>query len=507
MAFLLSFWSLNLDSAWGQEKLQEEVVVTAVEVPVRILQKGQVVKDLTKEAFEVYENGVKQEITAFEVISRKISIPQEERRTHQKKRLFILIFNIFDYNEAVGEGIDYFFQNIFQPGDQIIVLTEGSMLNIKREKNLSEVILNLKDTLKKYKLISNQNTLKIFGELRYEADRLLGLLRGLERSSYTPVDQAMIRFFENYQRVWKEYRIQYLIPDLGLYRSIVKRIRQIEGEKWAICFQQREMFPRIKKAGQLDNEIRSWIDSQVDPLQQVKARFVEAKRRELQRAFDVSQEFPADSLSDLFMEANVTFHLILLKSLRTVLAQDFEMREVAADYEDCLKKISFSTGGSSAFSNKVPEALKEATEAEDYYYLLVYSPKEDQSAKKRDIEVKVKKSGVDIIYLKKVPEIGIPLITIADFKAGRKTIKFSLTNYGMNKIKEKLIGIADVKITIFDEDSKKVFDQAKTLDLFKKETHISLNFNWLKSGRYFIIIQAMDKISQEVDVFSRNIDL
>ncbi len=77
----------------------------------------------------------------------------------------------------------------------------------------------------------------------------------------------------------------------------------------------------------------------------------------------------------------------------------------------------------------------------------------------------------------------------------------------MTKIKEKITGIADIKITLFDEDSKKAFSEGKTLNLFKKETFISLNFNQLKSGSYFIIIQVIDKISNEIDVFSSAIEL
>ncbi len=507
IALLFFFLNLNLNSVPEQEKPREEVTVTAVEVPVRVLHKGQIVRNLKKEDFEVYENGVKQEITAFEVISRKISIPQEERKIHQKKRLFILIFNIFDYNEAVGEGIDYFFQNVFQEGDRFLILTEGRLLDIERGKKLSEVILNLKETLKKYKLISNLNTLKAFRDISREADKLLAMLRGLDRSAYTPVDQAMIRFFDNYKRIWSDYRKQYLIPDLELYRSIIKRIKQMQGEKWAICFLQREMFPRLKQAGRLDNEISDWIGSQLDPALQVKARLIRVRQQELQRTFDVSGNFPADGLRDLFMEANITFHLIVLKSLRVVFFQDFELREVAQDYEDCFKEISLSTGGSSVFSNKVSEALKEATEIEDYYYLLVYSPDENQSEKKRDIEVKVKKSGVNIFYMKKVPEIGVPPLSITDFKAGKKTIKFSLINYKMTKIEEKLTGIADLKIMLFDENSNKVFEEGKTLSFFKKETNISIKLDMLKSGSYFIVIQATDRISQETDVFSSGIKL
>ncbi len=77
IALFLFFLNLSFNLVPGQEKPQEEVTVIAAEVPVRVIHKGQVVKNLTKEDFELYENGVKQEITAFEIHSRKISIPKE----------------------------------------------------------------------------------------------------------------------------------------------------------------------------------------------------------------------------------------------------------------------------------------------------------------------------------------------------------------------------------------------------------------------------------------------
>lgn len=67
--------------------------------------------------------------------------------------------------------------------------------------------------------------------------------------------------------------------------------------------------------------------------------------------------------------------------------------------------------------------------------------------------------------------------------------------------------MGEIKITIFDEESNKVFDEGKALNIIDKELNISLNFDWLESGSYFIIIQAIDKISQEVDVFSSTITL
>ncbi|MCK4825345.1 hypothetical protein KA005_56885, partial [bacterium] len=85
LAFLMLFsiLSFQASSSPPRQAQQEKVTVTAVEVPVRVLLKGEVIRGLAKEDFEVFENGVKQEITQFKIVSRKISsagravLPQE----------------------------------------------------------------------------------------------------------------------------------------------------------------------------------------------------------------------------------------------------------------------------------------------------------------------------------------------------------------------------------------------------------------------------------------------
>src|SRR4030042_1093063 len=297
--------------AAAQKRPQEEVTVTAIEVPVRVSFKGEPVRGMTREDFEVFENGVKQEITQFEVISRKIAQPQVEMPTpaagqaEPQRRAFLLIFNIFDYNKAVGEAIDHFFMEYFREGDQIIILVENRILDIERGKDSGQLVASLKDAMKKYKAISTMGAIKAFRDLGLEADRLLSALRG-EAGGIFRLDQFMIRFFENYQRTWNDYRNQFLVPDVDFYRSLTKRIKTIEGEKWAICFQQRDIFPKLKTASRLDMEIRNWADSQVEPQEQVKARLVQMRQQELERSFDFSGQIVPDTLSDLFLGADIT---------------------------------------------------------------------------------------------------------------------------------------------------------------------------------------------------------
>jgi len=498
--------------AQARERPQEEVTVTAVEVPVRVLLRGVAVKDLTKGDFEVYENGIKQEITQIEVISRKIAGPAVPappvpgQKSKIQKRLFLLIFNIFDYDDSVGEAVDYFSRDIFKPGDQIVVLTEGRVLDFQRGKGVEELVAAVKNSLRKFKAISTAAAIKNFRDISYEAEKLLNQLRGLG-GGLSSIAPTMIRFFENYQRIWGDYRRQFLEVDVDFYMRLIKRLKTIEGDKWAIAFQQREMFPKIKVASRLDNEIRGWVDSQIEPHQQVDARMVQARQMELQRSFDFTGGINDTALSDLFLGTDFTFHLILMKSSRTVFSQDLELTEVGQDYEELLTRISRSTGGYSTFSNQPASALQQALELEDFHYILVYSPRETSGGKKRNIEVKVNRSGVDLVYLKNYLAAGPRQVAVADFELKGKTISFFLRHYQMTQINDKRRGAADVKITIFDEGSNKVFDEGKSLDLVKDEIHILLDFGWLKPGTYFIVIQAVDRVANQSDVYSGLIKL
>jgi hypothetical protein len=188
------------------------------------------------------------------------------------------------------------------------------------------------------------------------------------------------------------------------------------------------------------------------------------------------------------------------------LEENWEMDEVGEDYEDSLRKISAATGGYLGFSNKAVEALKEAVELEDFHYLLVYQPKEGAGRKERRIEVKVRREEVDVISLKNYIEPVVPM-TISAVEAGEQAIRFALVHYQMTSINGRWRGLADVKITIFDDRSNKVFEEGKALELVQKETHISLHFPQLKPGDYFLIIQAVDKVANQTDVYSGMIKL
>jgi VWFA-related protein len=495
----------------SQNKPQQSVVVTAVEVPVRVFDGTGFVAGLAKEDFEVYENGIKQEITGFEAVSRTIApaaiaLPDRPART-PRPRNFVLIFNVFDYTDQIGEAIDYFFKTVFAPGDRLVVLAKDKFFDLESSRNADALAAGIKEALIKYKKISGFEIWQSFHYLEGRAENLAAALTGSKATDYPTQDlfQAISQFCENYKTAWQEYRRRLLDMNLDLYRVVIRKLDRWDGEKWAICFQQRDLFPRLKSQGRLDTEIRNLLSGQIEPGMQARARFVQTRLDELNLSFDITDSLPAEQIRTLFAEANITFHVLIMKSLSRPAAnysRDLELRDVHADYEDVLRRISRSSGGLAAFSNSVLETLQKASVKEDKYYLLVYQPQDRAGEKERTIEVRVRREGVDVVSLKKFVGVKPPAIAISGLESRPKTIAFNIGNYVHIFKDGKDLGRATVRITIFDDKSVKVFDEAKTLDLTQKTIYVSLNLKQLQAGDHFVIIEAVDIISGEKDVLS-----
>jgi hypothetical protein len=159
-----------------QDKPGQAVTVTAVEIPVRVLHKGDPVKGLAKEDFEVYENSVRQSLTGFEVVSKRIvpetAVPAGGLAIPAKPKLFVLIFHIFDYGDAVAEGIDYFFQSVYGPGDRLMVLAEDRLLNVEPDDDPAKFSKRVKDTLKAFKSHSTSSIVRAYMDLAHEGEKL-----------------------------------------------------------------------------------------------------------------------------------------------------------------------------------------------------------------------------------------------------------------------------------------------------------------------------------------------
>lgn len=489
-----------------QERILEEVEVLNVLVPVRVFFKGDPVDGLKKEDFQIYENGKLQKIDDFQIISRKINIDKKKPLSkREKSRFFIIIFNVFDFNQDVEKGIDSFFKKIYKKTDKIVILTPERIFNIENSREMIKSLPVLKRVLKIYSKKA-KNALHI-------------MLRKLESQvnqffeSYF-VDTATKVFLTNYKRIWNEYSRKYLIPDIKKFYQFADFLKNIKMDKWVIVFQQKDVFPQFKSFSRIERKIEEWITGHpTKPTTPVLEQMLERLKFE----FKISYNFPLEEIKEAFFKANATFHVLLFKSFKSAQSQsqDFEFSEAVSDYENSFKTISRATGGDIVFTNKLSESLERISEKKDVHYILSYAPKETHK-KKRKIKVKVKGSKrYNIFYINRIklnPEIeegkGQFKIDVKDFSFRDRTMKVSLIKYLRKKIKEKEkeIGLIDVSIIIMDSNSEEiVYNKSNTLEAVNPKTNITIKFNSLRKGKYHLILDLYDKLARKSRLVSKDI--
>ena len=111
------------------QEIQEEAVAVNIEVPVRVFKGQAFIDNLTIDDFEIYAEGVPQDIEAVYFI-RETEIKRKEIKSEgvidteyspDPSRMFVFMFEIIEYLPKIGEVLDYFFESVIRPDDSLII--------------------------------------------------------------------------------------------------------------------------------------------------------------------------------------------------------------------------------------------------------------------------------------------------------------------------------------------------------------------------------------------------
>jgi hypothetical protein len=513
---------------WGlpnqeHEPIVEEVAVYNVEVPVRVLYKGKPVDNLTKEDFTVYERNKEVKINGFFIKRKTIKINRSTRplETQTKEislppsrvtpRTFVLTFNITDYNMNFQKAVDHLFDKILQPTDHIIIFANDVTREYTGLKDISpiksQIIEDLKNESQKARIrliqyIKNLETELSANEFREDSiDSRSGTLGD------TP--NRLITFLQKYLQRWDEYKRIYLLPRVDRFYYFARYLKQVQGEKYVLNFYQFELFPKIRLSSRTMHKIgviANGLLNTNDAYRNWQGNTINKTLNQLNVGYDLNSGFPNEEITKLFYNVDATFHSFFIKPLIPSLHEDFEYMVLASDLENVLKGITDLTGGKSITSNDLVNSLDIVSEVEDVYYMITYVPNNPKKAGKLNIKVKNKKYKVlydnqfryDYIneYLQKLGKnIKTPDIKIENFSFERKILAFTVTDYLVREIDDKMTkaGRMKVRIRVKDSHNHSLFDQEKMLTAQEDQMKISLAaFKNLKKGEYDFFIDAQD---------------
>jgi hypothetical protein len=493
--------------AQEEEILRENVSVINTEVPVRVVFKGQAVTDLKKEDFFIYEGGRLQKINGFQLVRKKIAGSEGASAGPglHASRYFVLVFKVFEFNDALRDGLAYAFDRILSPQDQLLVLINDKIRvypNLaEADKIRSEIEADLRDQCHRA-----HNAMLAF--LR-ELDELVMTTRNAyESHNIWESRPTFIRnFLQKYQEMLALFKNRFMTQDFDNYYNFARHLEKVRKEKWVINFFQLEILPRLKPNGEMMDivrEVRSECEESLIPEYKGFYVIITQLLQSIENESKTSVEFPVEEISKLFLKVNATFHTIFLDARMDFDGKNLELLQIASGKQNNLRDLTEKTGGKLVASTDMVSSLETIAAAEDIYYMLTYSP--DNPAKIGKIKVKTANKKYDVLYDDNLradyikdylsqKEKENPSVKIKGLAVDEKKLSFTLQDYALAKAKDETCGWLKIHVVVQNADKQVFFNQAKVLKAGSRTFSLSLDFPFLRPGRYDFIVEVLDQVS------------
>ena len=365
-------------------KLRHEAIAINIEVPVRVFKGDVFIDNLSLEDFELYENGKLQNIEAVYLIKKK-SIEKEESQRDKEEarkiyrpqvsRYFVLLFAVYEYLPKINDILDYFFDEVYLPGDTLNLATPVKTYNLS-PKAITQNIPK-EEIKKRMKLILRR-------DIRVTNGTYNSLMRDLEAF-------ALETDAENYMRTLRELQ-QFRYVDLSVMEGFAGYLKAKEGQKHVFLLYQQENIPLIGDFAEMTSaNVEIYDPTEPEGLTMASQSYITDLLQ--------STTFDTEKIKNLFADSSIAAHfLYVTKPLidnididRQGSRRGLRHRDITEDVYNAFLRIAKDTGGIIESSANVSSAFQKAAFASENYYLLYYSPSAYQTdGKFRNIRVRVK---------------------------------------------------------------------------------------------------------------------
>jgi VWFA-related protein len=377
------------------QQLSHDVRVVNIEVPVRVFDGDSFVPDLTIDDFEVYEDGVPQELQAIYLIKNAAVERKEGNGTFAPKaeRNFFLFFQVYTYNPKLEDAIDYFVRNVLRPGDSLTVVTSLKLYRLKKEwiakSSKDEMARQLTKLVRHDTLVGNIEYLSILDELkRMMTGGLLDATGAVSPDLDLFGEGTWGEFLMNYRDLRERLeKLRSFDPDRLI--SFADYLKRMEGQKNVLLFYQREYMPMLDR--------KKYIGLFEDGADLV----VEQDFKDLFDLYKRDSKIDAKRIKRIFADASISIHFLFMTGRPEHIGGlgDAAMEEHSEDIYQPFLEMAKATGGLAESSSNPAFMMKKAGDAFENYYLLYYKPTNSVSdGKFREIKITVKKKGYRILH-------------------------------------------------------------------------------------------------------------
>lgn len=518
----------NSKNTQDTETIMEKVTVVNTRFPVRVFLENKPVSGLGKKDFKLYVDGKITPINGFFEVRKKLNspppappVPTARNRDEQPpSRLFVLIFNVSDYNLDLEKDVDIIFGKILRPEDRFLVISNNYFLPETIVNDAEMQKKRVMQTLQREALKLKLNTSHIELELKTLGNNfLLNLENTVVRDPGEFPYEVFRDFFRDYILTFEEFKQGYFDMAKEQYIKIAEYLRTQDAEKWVLNFFQVGIFPRFKLHGRIQNAINSFTaQSTPGGRSGGNVQMKQLVMDYLPRLDDVDK-WMVDNISKLFVNSGATVHTLLRKPVKANFMEQYEYGPISTDSESILRQIARLTGGSVVHSRDADTFVDKIYAREDVYYMLTYVPGENEPLDTTIRVVVNSDLNYRLVYdnrrkprfFKKIlaklrrynPQIKIGAIAL---KKDTLSVKISnMKTISLNRPDDMEAGKIEARVTIMDANSDVVWETRKLYRSEKSEAMFRTKVPLLKKGNYNILVEVRDLLSWKTDAAGENI--
>jgi VWFA-related protein len=365
------------------QEIQHVVSVVNIEILVRVFKGDAFVDHLTLQDFEVLENGVPQTIESVYLI-KKTEIKREDGKkgaAPQVNRQFVLFFEMSEYLPELDKTLDRFFNEVFLPGDSLIVITPRARY-LMRPDALTIPRQKLKDQLRA----------KLRRDILAGSSEYLGAIRDLEAALSN--DSTLEEKIDLYSTYLSKLETLRRVDEASLLQ-FGEFLKSTPGQKYVYLFYQKELIPKFNPKLLMQTMSINQGDTALT-----------FKLMENFQFFTREVRFNVEAVKKAYADSSIAIHFLYVTktpasdvAITSQNRSGLEMTEQSEDIFSAFKEIAGATGGISDSSANAASAFQRAVAASENYYLIYYKPKDYKAdGQFRELKVNVKGGGYRIMH-------------------------------------------------------------------------------------------------------------
>jgi hypothetical protein len=387
MTIIFLLFSLFLFSSQDQSVSP----TTSISVPVRVLDGQTFVDSVTLENFEVYENGILQKIEALYLIKNSVVERRDTIREFNPvlARDFYLLFQLTDWDPKLGEAVEYFFSNVFLPGDTLIImtpqqnyrLTPESLKARSKEETSEEMIKILKKDIQlgssRYNTLL-RNLRRLVAEIKSAAGVSTRAEEGAVDTSFQDSSMGLELVLPRYADAVQEMDSLRFVNEMTFIK-FAESLKKLPNQKNVFLIYQREFRPEIDPG--LVSEMM--ITFQQKP-------HIQGRLSELFQLYKSETLFTEGRLNRAFADSCILLNFIFTDQIAKRFSGIY-MNELSGDIFKTFSEAAKFSGGVVETSQNPAAGFQKAAENASHYYLLYYTPTNlTKDGSFRTIQVNVK---------------------------------------------------------------------------------------------------------------------